>query len=273
MVGEGEQRGPGAERVGNIVRGACGRLAGSRLAAIDPADLGHDSRVDFVAVGDLLDLILHRRARQPDHPIAQRRFRRRKPVELDQPHQRPQGRRVDQQRDHDKAGRQYPHFRRQGVVLGGGRRQCQRDRAAQPAPQHHDLVFVLDRLGDAGRAQCRDKSVKGNAARHHRCQDQHRQQAKIHQPLAADMMQLFGRLHRGEQKDQRRGPEGKLLPNLDQILEIGRSQPAAAGGADRDRRGGHCDDAGQAEIVIAQHVDDVGRSDGHRHFSEPVAAQ
>ena len=181
---------------------------------------------------------------------------------------------VTSKREQHKAGSEdadeLANLGRQRGVLGRGERQCERNRAAHSAPQHDELVIAVDRLCDPGEAEHREQPVKRQRARDEGRDDQRGKQAEI---APARLFEKLGGLHRRKQKDQRARPEGQLLPGDDEALPVRRRQPAAAAGADRQRRGGDRDDAGNADIMIADDKNHIGEGDRQRRLGQAARAQ
>src|SRR5271155_246258 len=74
------------------------------IAVIGFCDLGYNLGRDLMLASDGLDFLRNRRKGKPDHPLADRNFRRSKAADFEEAHQGPHGRRRYQQREQHKAG-------------------------------------------------------------------------------------------------------------------------------------------------------------------------
>ena len=82
----------------------CGSRRIPSMAVIDFGNLGNDFGGNLMLPSNCLDFLRDRRKGQPDHPLADSNFRRGQAADLEEAHQRPHGRRRNQQGEQHKTG-------------------------------------------------------------------------------------------------------------------------------------------------------------------------
>ena len=230
--------------------------------------------LDVVLGRGLADGVAHVAQRQRQHLIAQRLIDRGQPVDAEQTDHRAERGAVDQEREQHEAGRQDRDealdLGVDGAVLGDRERERERDRAAQAAPEDHELVAVADALGEPRRAQERQEAEQHDRARQQRAERHDADQQEVVE-LHADHQARHQ--DRRQDEHQRARPEPQLRPDVLQEGAIVRVEAVAAERAHHQPRGDHGDHARDIEVALGQDVDDVGQRQRQGHLGEARVPQ
>ncbi len=208
------------------------------------------------------------------HPVPQKAVDRRQAVEPEQADERPQGRAVDQKGEEDEAGRQHRDevagLARQQGIFGHGERQDQGERPPQAAPGDGELVDGADRLGEPREAQEWHEEEEHRKPRGEGRGDQDRNQFEL---APVHVEQQLRHQDRGQEKDERMGPEGDLLPEIGEERPVVRRDPGPTEGADRQAGREHRHHPRDIEQPLRRDEDEIGERDRQRSLGQPVVAR
>ena len=149
------------------------------------------------------------------------------------------------------------HLGRDARGLAEGQRQGERDGAAQPAPEDHELVASAHRAAAPGSGDEGQHAVEGRGPRAQGADDEG---GDAHEIERGDVLERLGDQHRGQHEDERAAPEAELAPDRRHAGPfVGReARPADTAEDETSDDDGY--DAGDAEVGIRDGVGEVGHA-------------
>ncbi len=208
------------------------------------------------------------------HPVAQQPVDRRQAVESEQADERPQGRAVDQKGEQHEAGRQHrdevARLARQEGIFGHRERQHQGERAPQAPPGDGELVDGADRLGESREAKERHQEEEHREPRGEGRGDQQGDQCEL---APVHVEQQLRHQDRSQEKNERMGPEGDLLPEIGEERPVVRRDPGPSEGADGKAGREHRHHPRDIEQPLRRDEGEIGERDRQRPLGQPVVAR
>jgi hypothetical protein len=152
-----------------------------------------------------------------------------------------------------------------GHTEGQGKCHC----AAHAAPQHDSLVFVVHRLSGFHEAEDGQQSVNHDSPGREGRDDHDQKQQNVEWGKPVDQPRDK---NCGEQKDERCGPEGHLVPDRMQKVPVGRLDPGRTVEIEDDPGGNNGNNRRHVGKLITEHIDAVGQSKAEGHLGKRQVA-